>query len=188
MPNVTITVSEELKAEMDKLSEVSWSEICRNAISLYISERGSPTPKIELDVRSSRLTDYDSETGYPALIMDIRIQNRMNSEIRVDRILANVKSFPQEGSVVSFGQANDLQRKAVGSNSIGSGTLRLALPSDKLKELQGIFKSTFDCYVFISVFVDGFKNSYDTQLVTQIPIDVWKGVVETALKRFQATP
>ena len=52
MPNVTITVSEELKAQMDNYSEVSWSEICRNAISQYISQRENPTPKIELDLGS----------------------------------------------------------------------------------------------------------------------------------------
>src|SRR3989304_6794006 len=105
MPNVTITVSEELKTEMDKYSEVSWSEICRNAIASYIAQRVAPAPKIERDVRNSMLDNYDYETGYPTLIVDLRIQNRMNTEVTVDRILATVRTEAQDGRRVIFGQA-----------------------------------------------------------------------------------
>ena len=65
MPNLTINVPDQLKAEMDTLSEVNWSEICRKAISRYIAQRKNPSPQIELDVRTSTLTEYDYGTGYP---------------------------------------------------------------------------------------------------------------------------
>ncbi|HLE75552.1 MAG TPA: hypothetical protein VI864_05855 [Candidatus Bathyarchaeia archaeon] len=187
MPNLTISVSDELKAEMDKLSEVNWSEVCRNAISMYIEQRKDPTPKIELDIRNSRLYDYDYETGYPTLIMDIRIQNRMNSEITVDRILTIVRALDPAGRTVPFGQANDLHRRIIGSNSVGLATIRLAFPREKLGELQNIFKSTFDCRVNCVVFVDGFKNEYRQEITFQIPIDVWNNVLEKALGKNQAT-
>jgi hypothetical protein len=186
MPNVTITVPEELKNEMDKFGEVSWSEICRNAISLYISQRKDPTPKIELDIRNSWLNDYDFDTGYPTLTVDIRIQNRMNSEITVDRILATAKSSAEGGQWAVFGQANDLHRRIISSNSVGGATVRLALPIEKLRELQNKFKSTFNCIFNFIVFVDGFKNPYSQDLTTQIAIDIWNTIIKKALGTNQA--
>lgn len=39
MPNITLSVSEELKRRMDELPEVSWSDVCRRAIVRYIESR-----------------------------------------------------------------------------------------------------------------------------------------------------
>ncbi|MFQ6080380.1 MAG: hypothetical protein ACE5OW_01775 [Candidatus Bathyarchaeia archaeon] len=44
MPNVTISVSKELKEKMDAFREVSWSEVCRRAIANYIEARSSANP------------------------------------------------------------------------------------------------------------------------------------------------
>jgi hypothetical protein len=180
MANVTISVSDDLKAEMDKLSEVSWSEICRNAISLYISQRKDPTPKIELDVRNSMLVDYDFDTGYPTMTMDIRIQNRMTSEINVDRILAIARAYSKDGQTLVLGQTNDLHRRIINPNSFGAAMIRFVLLKEKLAELQNKFDSTFNCSVECMVFVDGFKNGYNQSIIVQIPIDVWNTVVKKA--------
>jgi len=187
MPNVTITVPEELKAQMDKFSEVSWSEICRNAISQYISQRENPTPKIELDIRSTRLYVYTVETGYPTLTIDVRIQNRMSSEIIIDRILATVWSRAQDNQSFGFGQATDLHRRMVGSSSVGLATIRLAFTREMLRQLKDVFKSTFHCYVDFTVFVDCFKDAYRQEVDFQIPIDTWNDVVTNALGTNQAT-
>jgi hypothetical protein len=186
MPNVTITVPDDLKAEMDKLAEVSWSEICRNAIAQYISQRKDPTPKIELDIRSSRMNEYDFDMGYPTLTIDIRIQNRMSSEITVDRALATAWGYAEGGHTVAFGQANDLYKRIISSNSAGVGTVRFVFPIERLRELRNKFKSTFDCHVRFTVFADGFKNPYSQELVAQVPIDVWNSVLRKALGTSQA--
>ena len=187
MPNVTITVSEELKTEMDKYSEVSWSEICRNAIASYIAQRVAPAPKIELDVRNSMLDNYDYETGYPTLIVDLRIQNRMNTEVTVDRILATVRTEAQDGRRVIFGQAYDLRRRTIGPNSVGLATIRLAFPREKLLEFQNKFTQTFVCTIDCAAFVDCFTDAYRQEIPVQIPIDVWKRVMDKALGTNQAT-
>ena len=117
MPNVTISVSDELKADMDRIAEVNWSEVCRNAISRYITERKNPSPNIELDLRSSRLTADTFETGYPTLSIDLRIYNKMDSAITVDRILSNEGKFflglPCEG-----GMAWNLGRKLTSERTL----------------------------------------------------------------------
>jgi hypothetical protein len=187
MPNVTISVSEELKAEMDKFPEVSWSEICRNAISRYIAQRKNPAPKIELTLRHARITDYAFETGYPTLSLDLQIHNRMDSEIMVDRILANARFFRiDDNKVYAIGTAYDLHKKTIGSNSSGVARIHLRLPKEKIRELKDEFKSTFDCLINCTVYVEGFKNEYNQEVRTRIPIDDWNDVVKKTLKKLQS--
>lgn len=181
MPNITLSVSEELKAEMDKLTEVRWSEICRDAISRYIVQRKNPSPRIELELRSSRITHYDFSTGYPTLSLDLRIHNRMDTEITVDRILANAR-FIKDSTYLAIGNAHDLRKKNIPPNSSGPATIHLLLPTEKIRELKGEFESTFNCEVSCYIFVEGFKNGYNKSVKTKVPIDQWEDVVAKALK------
>lgn len=182
MPNVTISVSDELKDRMDTLSEVNWSEICRKAIARYIDERKYLTPNIELDLRNSRLTDYAFETGYPTLSIDLRIYNKMDSEIKVDRILSNVTFFRQNRAY-HVGAAHDLHKRIIGANSVGGATIHLPLFKEKIRDLEDEFNSTFDCHVSCTVYVEGFRNEYNREVKTLIPIDVWNDVVKKVLKK-----
>jgi len=184
MPNITLSVSEELKAEMDKLTEVRWSEICRDAISRYIAQRKNPTPRIELELRNSWIKDYDHGTGYPTLSIDLKIHNRMDTEIVVDRILADARFIESgEARQHSVGVAHDLRKKVIAPNSSGAATIHLIFPKEKIHELKDKFKSTFDCQVECMVFVEDFKHEYNQRVKTRIPIDHWKRVVEKALKK-----
>jgi len=187
MPNVTISVSEQLKTEMDTLSEVSWSEICRNAISRYIAQRKNPTPSLELTIQDSRLTHYNFDTGYPTLTISLRIYNKTDSEVTVDRILSTARFLTDDGRHLAIGSAYDLRKKIIKSNSFGSGRIHLILPKEKIAELDGIFKSTFSCRISCIVFVEGFKNEYNQEINTRIPIDDWKTVLKQALAAYQAT-
>lgn len=182
MPNVTISVPEELKTEMDNYPEVSWSEICRNAISQYIAQRKNPTPKIELDLRRSGLIADDIETGYPTLRVTLKIHNKMDSEITVDRILSHAGLITQDGRILAIGRAYYLHRKNIGANSSGYAELHLTLPKERIADLKDTFKSTFDCKIDSYVYVDGFRNDYRQEVRTKIPIDVWNDVVRKTLK------
>ncbi len=44
MPNLTLSISEELATKMAAFPEINWSELCRRYITAYIEER---TPKVE---------------------------------------------------------------------------------------------------------------------------------------------
>lgn len=181
MPNVTISVSDQLKADMDTLLEVNWSEICRNAISSYISQRKNPAPNIELTLAQSSITHYSYDTGYPTLNIDLTIHNKMDSDITVDRILSKVM-FTDENRMHPIGVAYDLRRRNIKANSNGSSTIRLILHKEKLLGLEDVFKSTFDCYISCAVFVDGFGNEYHQDVKTTIPIDIWKDVLNKVLR------
>jgi len=185
--NVTISVSDELKAEMDNFPEVSWSEICRKAISRYISERKNPTPAIELDIRDVRLDTYHA-SGYPTLTATLRIHNKMNTEVIVDRILFDVRfSSPQTDKTFRVGSSFDLNRRIVFSNSVGQAQLFLPVFREKIESLEGEFASTFPCMIGCIVIANGFKNPYNQEVRTEIPIDKWKEFTKKALKTRQAT-
>ncbi len=184
MPNVTISVPEKLKIEMDKIPEVRWSEICRDAISRYIAQRKNPTPRIELELRNATLTHSDIRTGYPTLAMSLRIHNKMDSEITVDRIIVSDAVFipPGGGHSYGIGTAYDLHKRNINPHAVGGAMVFLTLPKDKIDDLKDAFDSTFDWRASGTVYVEGFKNEYRTDMHARIPIDDWKSVVKKVLK------
>ena len=186
VPNITISVSEELRAEMDKLSEVNWSDICRKAISQYIAQRKNPNPRIELELRDARLTHKSFETGYPTLSLTIKVFNRTDSEIIVDRILCKAR-FRNYDTHYAIGIANDLNRRGIGHNMTGHSSIHLVLSKEKIQQLKDVFDSTFYCDVSCIVYVDGFKNPHHQEIKTRIPIDDWRNVVEKVLNPKQTT-
>jgi len=186
MPNVTITVTDELKAEMDTLPEVSWSEICRNAISLYISQRKTPTPRVELSLDSIMLEHNSFVTGYPTFIMDLKIHNKMDSEIIIDRIMVNARGW-KDSHVFPLGRGYDLQKRTVGPNSTVGARIYFVLHKEKIESLALVFTSSFHCEIHCAIFAEGFKNGYEQDLRTKIPIDDWKEVVAKTMKPFPVT-
>lgn len=182
MANVTISVPDQMKAEMDTLSEVNWSEICRKAISQYIAQRKNPTPNIELDLRSTRLYHLSFDTGYPTLQVELKIHNKMESDITVDRIIFSA-NFARESRYLAVGSGYYLHKKAVDSNSSQTVIISLILHKEVIESLKSEFTSTFNCDIQCVVYVEDFKNPYNQKLTTQIPIDVWKSVVEKVLEK-----
>jgi hypothetical protein len=180
MPNLTISVPDDLKAEMDEFPEVSWSEICRKAISGYISERKHPTPAIELDLRDVRLDTYHA-SGYPTLTATLRIHNKMNTDVIVDRILFDVR-FASNERQYNVGLSFDLSKIIVSSNSVGETQLFLPIFREKIEYLADKFTSTFPCMINCIVVANGFKNPYNQEVRAEIPIDKWKEFTKRALE------
>ena len=177
MPNVTISVPEGLKTEMDALSEVNWSEICRNAISRYIAERKNPTPQFQL--RADEIDpESHHESGYPGLRVTLSIQNQMGFEIVVDRILYNVSFFTTRGQWDSAGSDVDLYRRSVPANAMGGAQFFLRMLKEKIIHLDQFLNETFRCRVECIMFVDGFRYPYKGHAYFKIPIDEWKKFVD----------
>jgi len=183
MPNVTITVPEELKAEMDKFSEVSWSEICRNAIARYVAARKNPTPQIQLMGKEIHLDPYDTRKGYPGMLIDILIQNNMDFDIVVDRILYTVTIIDESGSYRGVGTNADLYKRVVGANSMGGSQFFLPVMNEKIKSLDRYLKTkTFQCRIDCIVFVEDFGASFHQEVHgLKIPIDEWKDFVKNTV-------
>lgn len=178
MPNVTISVPEGLKTEMDALSEVNWSEICRKAISRYIAERKNPIPQIQLRAGETINPESYHESGYPGLLINLLIQNQMSFEIVVDRILFKVSLFTTRGQWDSVGSDVDLYRRSVSAGAMGGAQLFLRMLKEKIIHLDQFLSETFRCRVECILFVEGFRSPYKGQAYFKIPIDEWKKFVD----------
>jgi len=182
MPNVTISVPDDLKTEMDKFSEVSWSEICRSAIARYIASRKNPTPQIQLMGQEIHLERFEYNKGYPGMYVNLLIQNNMDFEIVVDRILYNVSFIDDRGSYRGIGSDADLYKHVVGANSVGGSQFFLPIIKEKIKSLDRYITKTFQCRIACTVFVEGFGAYYHQEVHgLKIPIDEWKEFVEETI-------
>jgi len=184
VPDVTISVSDELKTEMDAISEVSWSEICSKAILQYISERKNPTPSIELEIQDVKFvpTEYH-ESGYPTIIASIKILNKTMFNVTIDRILFNVKFYSTKPvKDYNIGSSYDLFRRTIDAGSVLEIQLPLPILKEKITSLSNLFTTTFRCTIRCIIFADGFRIPYSQELWTEIPIDRWKEFTEKALK------
>lgn len=180
MPNVTISVPEDLKSEMDKLTEVNWSEVSRNAISAYINQRKNPTPTLDLVVRDIRLDPYAYNTGNPSLQVDLWMTNKMNTEIVVDRVLSTARFIMAE-RYFPIGKANDFVIRYLSAAASGVSQLHYEFSNELISKLQFKTKSTFECKINCTVFVRDFKNGYSQEVTTKIPIDHWSEFAQKAL-------
>lgn len=185
MPNVTISVPDDLKAEMDKLLEVNWSEVSRKAISKYIDERKNPTPRVEFDIRETRIDHYPWQSSSHMLRVSLRIHNRMESEIVVDRVLFNVR-FSEGSNHYGIGSGSGLHKMIIGPNSSGEMQLLLEMTRERIEAIADVFKSTFHCELECTLFAEGFRSPYSQQVYARIPIDEWKQAVDKVLHRQQS--
>lgn len=185
MINVTITVPDELRAEMVQLSEVNWSQICRKAISQYIMQRKNPKPNLELDLNDSRLEYPYHPSGYPVLTISTRIHNKMDFEIVIDRIQLDV-SFWKGNRTFSIDRRYDLNKQVIPGNSTINKQSYAVLHREKIDELQKTFDSSFRCKISCLVFVEGFKQPYHRNIKTKIPIDEWNTLVKYTLTKSRA--
>lgn len=177
MPNLTISVSEQLKSQMDSFSEVSWSEICRKAITAYIQSRINPMPQIQLRAGEIDPESYH-ESGYPGLRINLLIQNKMSFEVIVDRILYKVSFYTTRGQFDGAGSDFELYKHIVPANAMGGTQFFLKMMKEKIMHLDQYLEKTFQCKVECIVFVEGFKQPYKQEVRFKIPIDEWKKFVD----------
>jgi len=106
----------------------------------------------------------------------------MESDITVDRIIFSA-DFVRESTYLAVGSGYYLHKKAVDSNSSQTVIISLILHKEVIESLKSKFTSTFNCDIQCVLYVEDFKNPYNQKLTTQIPIDVWKSLVEKVLKK-----
>lgn len=178
MPNLTISLPEGLKTEMDALSEVNWSEICRKAISRYITERKNTTPQIQIRAGEGVRPESYHKSGDPGLQINLLLQNQMSFEIVVDRILFDVSFLTTRGQWDSVGSDAYLYRRFISANAMDGAQLFLRMLKEKISFWDQFLESTFKCRVGCTVFVEGFRAPYEGHAYFEIPIDKWKKFVD----------
>ena len=87
--NITVYLQDEIAAEMDKFAEVSWSEVCRDAILAYVSKRakGFQPSSVRVTLEDAIAADW---YGATRLQMQFNILNSSDYEIILDRARFNL--------------------------------------------------------------------------------------------------
>jgi hypothetical protein len=163
---------------MDVMTEVNWSQICRNAISQYITTRQNPKPLIEIDLQYSRLEEQSHRSGYPSLFLSLRIHNKMDFRITLDRLLMSAE-FRKDNHIYWVGSNNDLYRHAIEPYTTITKQTHITIFKEKILDLRDVFQSTFHGSIRCIAFVDDFAQPYSRELRTRIPIDDWQQLIET---------
>jgi len=182
--NFTVTVSEELKAEMDRYPEVNWSEVFRKNIQSYMQARQNPTPQLDFEMKEAHVS-WNWLLGQPRISVFVRIINRLTADVLLDRILFSVAvltSTTREGRGGFEGQYLQYRQLLAGKST--DIELTLHPNADFLQRLTNKLESTFILQLDLIACVEGYPNPCVKQILGKVPIDEWKNEIETALESF----
>lgn len=168
MVNFTITIPEDLKAEMDKLTDVNWSDVCRQAIRMYLTTRFQSNPPVLVSIESVSL-----ETGYPdRLQVMIALTNEIDSKIQLERIEFRIKLFG--GQQWDLGAGICYTAKEIPPKRRVTVPLRSEVRLEWLAVFNQATNQMFQCSVDIDVYAHGFSQPTRFSGLPVIPIDVWR--------------
>jgi hypothetical protein len=201
MVNFTVSLPEELKAEMDKFPDVNWSELTRKSIQNYLRNRASIEPPLEFTLEKVDfiLTDnlvwtfgvgnirkISTQHSYigeyfvkPTMLVSLGILNKLDSQLIIDRILFYVR-FAEAKFQENFLNYIKISPGDSGSNSV---YIPLSPPVDMLKrssdKIQGID-------ILLIAYVQGFAAPVIKGLSISVPINDWKNQVKSVLAKYNA--
>jgi hypothetical protein len=182
MVNFTVTMSEELKAEMDRYPEVNWSEVFRKSIQTYLQIRQNPVPQLEFEMREAHVS-WNPFLARPFVYVNLKATNRMMADLVIDRILYDIvflKSFHERTARGGF-EGQFLEYRKLQPDKPADIQVAFYPDVDLLRRLTDMMESTFGLQADLTVFVQGFTNPYHIQVFIKVPIDEWKNEVKSAL-------
>jgi hypothetical protein len=184
MVNVTVSVSDELKAEMDKYSDVNWSEVTRKCIQAYLQNRKNDP------LGDFKLINVRVNTGLlskPQMGFTIESTNKTDSELIIDRIFFEVYI---EGVGWCF-EGQHLKYERVLPNYPTRIPIDFYPEVDVLRRINSRLEATFTVELGLDVYVQGFASpvhlgNQKNRPKYRFPIDEWKNQVKATLDRFDA--
>lgn len=186
MVNFTVTIPEELKAEMDQYPEVNWSEMIRKSIQTYLQARQNPVPQLEFEMREAHV-NWNPFLARPNVNLLFRATNKLAADLVIDRIVYNIvflKSIHEREARGGF-EGQFLQYRKLQPHKPSDIQLAFYPDVDLLQRLTEKMESTFGLQADLTVFVQGFTNPYVTQVFTKVPIDEWKNEAKSALNNYE---
>jgi hypothetical protein len=90
MVNLTVSISDDLKAEMDKYSDVNWSEVTRKCLLNYIQNKKSPRDPLEFTSEEVHFS-FSEYLRQPSMGIRLRVTNKMDSNLVIDRMFFTVE-------------------------------------------------------------------------------------------------
>lgn len=200
MVNFTVSIPEDLKAEMDKFPDVNWSELTRKSIQNYLQNRRNTFPPLEFDLKEVHFT-YVDNLMQPSMSVWLKVNNKLDSQLIIDRMLFTVKfvkeHFIPHGEdyrIVEAREKSALQGVFKESSldyrslcsSVSNMDIRLSPPVDVLRRLNDKMQATFWIDISLMAYIQGFENPAITNLSVKVPIDEWKNEVRVALNKYDA--
>lgn len=141
MPNITLSVSNEMKERMDNFSEVSWSDVCRSAIQAYLEEREKDTKVSDSkDLKVIAYIDPLLRRRENKLVYILRIKNNEVFDIILDRTIFGVEFKIEEEKI----EQNDHPLFQFNMINIASNEIGLISTTDSLND--SFKQSLFDMY------------------------------------------
>ena len=186
MVNFTVTLPEDLKAEMDKFPDVNWSELTRKSIQNYLQNRKNWFPPVEFELKEVHLR-YEDDLKKPSMFLFLKATNKLDSQLIIDRILFKVEFDKEYGRAKLEGAFAD---QSLEYRPILSGESKITISfypqADMLRRLSDKMEKTFWIYVTLTVYVQGYASPQTKVVETKVPIDEWKNEVTTALNSYDA--
>ncbi len=187
MVNFTVSISEDLKAEMDKFPDVNWSELTRKSIQVYLQSRKNPFPPLEFEMKEAHMV-YDDDLRRPLMSVLLKGTSKLDSELVIDRILFKVE-FNKEygrGKLEGAFTGQFLEYQSVRGQGESNIKITFYPEVDMLRCLNEKLDATFWVYVTLTVFVQGFVCPQIKVVPIKVPIDEWKSQVESSLNKYDA--
>jgi hypothetical protein len=182
--NFTVTISEELKAEMDRYPEVNWSEVFRKNIQSYMQVRQNPTPQLDFEMKEAHVS-WNWLLAQPRISVFLRIVNRLAADVLLDRILFSVAVLTSTTREARGGfEGQYLQYRQLSSSKSTDVELSLYPDAELLERLTNKLEATFVLQLDLTACVEGYPNPCVKQIIGKVPIDEWKNEVGTALDSF----
>lgn len=186
MVNFTVSIPEDLKAEMDKFPDVNWSELTRKSIQIYLENRKNPFPPLEFEIKGAHIS-YEHDLMRPSMSLSLKAMNKLDSELIIDRILFKVEFDKEYGRQKLEGAftGKSLEYEPILPNE-SKIVIRFYPQVDMLRRLSDKMEATFWVYVTLTVYVQGFRSPQIKVVSIKVPIDEWKNEVKTALNSYDA--
>jgi len=173
MANLTISVPDELKSEMDSMTEVNWSDVGRKAIIGYIQSRRSPTPLVDLQIEDATWIYADWQ---PALQLSLRMRNLMESEIKVNQTVFHLQ-IQVPGRIFNIAPITHSQSAVLQPGAPWPFQVLLRAQPEAILEMNQQIKSTFFCNIVAMVHGEGFQRPASIRLLTKTGKDEWETFV-----------
>jgi hypothetical protein len=178
MVNMTFSIPDDLKAEMDRIEEVSWSKVASNAIKGYLYSRLVESPQLEILLRDVS-PSVQVETG-PALIASLRVENRMPIEGMIDRVRFQV-SLVTGSNVLMSRDGWHLTPIWLRANRPSDLQYPIPVDADDVIRTAHLVKQTLLVRAKVEVFVRAswgdFQQPYRSEVYSKLPSDDWQNFV-----------
>jgi hypothetical protein len=173
MANLTISIPDDLKAQMDtQFPETNWSSVCRSAIQQYIFSRQGQYPHLDVFI-DSIVQEATTELGQPGIRTNLRIENRTPLELLIDRINL-VISIVSGADVIVGRETWHLAPISLYPNRSNFAQDFFPISPDELVRTESLVKQSPVIRVKVNAYVTGFQMPVQVQLQSKVPLDDWQ--------------